>query len=76
MHKSILSAWFHLQIGSTRLGTRRSFIHDCEDHKDGGENEKEDEAPDEDEWPILCRKQNTKHMRFLQFLHHMKAFWV
>ena len=49
MHKSILSAWFHLQIGSTRLGTRRSFIHDCEDHKDGGENEKEDEAPDEDE---------------------------
>ena len=26
--------------------------------------------------PILCHKQNTNHVRFLQFLHHMKAFWV
>ena len=26
--------------------------------------------------PILCRKQNTNRVRFLQFLHHMKAlFW-
>jgi len=25
--------------------------------------------------PILCRKQNTNHVRFLQFLYHMKAFW-
>jgi len=26
--------------------------------------------------PILCRKQNTNRVRFLQFLHHMKAFWM
>jgi len=26
--------------------------------------------------PNLCRKQNTNHVRFLQFLHHMNAFWV
>jgi len=26
--------------------------------------------------PILCRKQNTNHVQFLQFLHRMKAFWV
>jgi len=26
--------------------------------------------------PILCRKQNANHVRFLQFLNHMKAFWV
>jgi len=26
--------------------------------------------------PILCCKQNTNHVRFLQFLYHMKAFWV
>ena len=25
---------------------------------------------------ILCHKQNTNHVLFLQFLHHMKAFWV
>jgi len=25
--------------------------------------------------PILCRKQYTNHVQFLQFLHHMKAFW-
>ena len=26
--------------------------------------------------PILCRKQNANHVRFLQFLHQVKAFWV
>ena len=26
--------------------------------------------------PILCTKKNTNHARFLQFLHHMKAFLV
>jgi len=26
--------------------------------------------------PILCRKQNTNHVRFLQFLQHMKSFWM
>jgi len=26
--------------------------------------------------PILCRKQNINHVQFLQFVHHMKAFWV
>jgi len=26
--------------------------------------------------PILCRNQNTNHMRFLQFLYHMKDFGV
>jgi len=26
--------------------------------------------------PILCIKKNTNHVRFLQFLHHMKALWV
>jgi len=26
--------------------------------------------------PILCIKKNTNHVRFLQFLHHMKAIWL
>jgi len=26
--------------------------------------------------PILCLKQNTNRVRLLQFLHHIKAFWV
>jgi len=26
--------------------------------------------------PILCRKKNTNHARFLQFSNHMKAFSV
>ena len=26
--------------------------------------------------PILCIKKNKNHVRFFQFLHHMKALWV
>jgi len=25
---------------------------------------------------ILCRKQNTNHVQFLQFFYHIKGFWV